>query len=64
MQMKLAIKGSRLSPTIDIEQYLKYIHDTIVSCGAKGAGTYAREFAKKKGQYESIILYQKTIKNN
>ena len=26
-----------------------YIPDTIVSGGAKGADTYAREFAKKKG---------------
>lgn len=47
--MKLAIIGSRTCPPVDIEQYLKYIPDTIVSGGAKGADTYAREFAKKKG---------------
>ena len=45
--MKLAIIGSRTCPPIDIEQYLKYIPDTIVSGGAKGADTYAREFAQK-----------------
>ena len=47
--MKLAIIGSRTSSPVDIEQYLKYIPDTIVSGGVKGADTYAREFAKKKG---------------
>ena len=47
--MKLAIIGSRTCPPIDIEPYLKYIPDTIVSGGAKGADTYAREFANKKG---------------
>ena len=45
--MKLAIIGSRTCPPVDIEQYLKYIPDTIVSGGAKGADTYAREFAQK-----------------
>ena len=47
--MKLAIIGSRTCPPVDIETYLKYIPDTIVSGGAKGADTYAREFAKKEG---------------
>ena len=47
--MKLAIIGSRTCPPIDIEAYLKYIPDTIVSGRAVGADTYAREFAKKKG---------------
>lgn len=47
--MKLAIIGSRTCPPVDIEAYLKYIPDTIVSGGAKGADTYAGEFAKKKG---------------
>lgn len=47
--MKLAIIGSRTCPPVDIEAYLKYIPDTIVSEGAKGADTYAIEFAKKKG---------------
>ena len=45
--MKLAIIGSRTCPPIDIEKYLKYIPDTIVSGGARGADTYAREFAQK-----------------
>ena len=45
--MKLAIIGSRTCPPIDIEQYLKYIPDTIISGGARGADTYAKEFAKK-----------------
>lgn len=45
--MKLAIVGSRTCPPISIETYLKYIPDTIVSGGAKGADTYAREFAIK-----------------
>lgn len=45
--MKLAIIGSRNCPPIDIEAHLKYIPDTIVSGGAKGADTYAREFAQK-----------------
>lgn len=45
--MKLAIIGSRNCPPIDILSQLKYIPDTIISGGAKGADTYAREFAKK-----------------
>ena len=44
-----SIIGSRTCPPIDIGSYLKYIPDVIVSGGAKGADTYAREFAKKKG---------------
>ena len=44
--MKLAIIGSRNCPPIDIEAHLKYIPDTIISGGAKGADTYAREFAQ------------------
>ena len=47
--MKLTIKGSWTCPPVDNEQYLKYISDTIVSGDAKGADTYVREFAKKKG---------------
>ena len=47
--MKLAIIGSRNCPPIDIESHLKNIPDTIVSGGAIGADTYAREFARKKG---------------
>ena len=45
--MKLAIIGSRTCPTLDIEAQLKYIPDTIISGGAKGADTLAREFAQK-----------------
>ena len=45
--MKLAIIGSRNCPPIDIEAHLKSMPDTIVSGGAKGADTYAREFAQK-----------------
>lgn len=47
--MRLAIIGSRTCPPIDIEACLKYFPDTIVFGCAKGADTYAREFAKKKG---------------
>lgn len=47
--MKLAIIGSRTCPPIEIEKHLKYIPDTIISGGAIGADTYAREFAKKHG---------------
>lgn len=43
--MRLAIIGSRSCPAIDISSHLTYIPDTIVSGGAKGADTYAREFA-------------------
>ena len=45
--MKLAIIGSRNCPPIDIEAQLKYIPDTIVSGGARGADSYARDFAQK-----------------
>ncbi len=45
--MRLAIIGSRDCPNIEIENYLKYLPDTIVSGGARGADTYAREFAIK-----------------
>ena len=45
--MKLVIIGSRTCPPIDIGSYVEYIHDVIVSGGAKGADTYAREFAQK-----------------
>lgn len=43
--MRLAIIGSRQCPQIDIAAHLKYIPDTIVSGGARGADTYAKEFA-------------------
>lgn len=47
--MPLAIIGSRDCPAVDIEEYLDEMPDAIVSGGAKGADTYAREFAEKKG---------------
>ena len=47
--MKLAIIGSRTCPRVKIEDYLTAIPDTIVSGGAQGADTYAREFAKRHG---------------
>ena len=47
--MKLAIIGSRDCPPIDIEAYLDEMPDTIVSGGARGVDTYAREFALKHG---------------
>ena len=47
--MPLAIIGSRNCPAVDIEAYLDEMPDAIVSGGAKGADTYAREFAEKKG---------------
>ena len=45
----LAIIGSRVCPPIDINSYLSFTPDTIVSGGAMGVDTYAREYAKMKG---------------
>lgn len=45
--MRLAIIGSRQCPQIDIAAHLKYILDTIVSGGTRGADTYARLFAQQ-----------------
>ena len=45
----LAIIGSRVCPPIDISSYLSFTPDTIVSGGAMGVDTYAREYAKMKG---------------
>ena len=47
--MRLAIIGSRNCPPIDIASYLPFVPDTIVSGGAKGADTYAKEYALKNG---------------
>lgn len=47
--MRLAIIGSRTCPPIDIASYLPFVPDTIVSGGAKGADTYAKEYALKNG---------------
>lgn len=54
--MKLAIIGSRNCPQINIEDYLKFIPDTIVSGGARGADTYAMDFARRHG-LKLIIFY-------
>lgn len=45
--MRLAIIGSRSCPPIDIASYLPFVPEMIVSGGAKGADTYAREYAMK-----------------
>lgn len=45
--MKLAIVGCRNCPPIDIASYLSEIPETIVSGGAKGVDTYAKNFANK-----------------
>lgn len=45
--MKLAIIGSRSCPPVDIASHLTKIPDTIISGGAKGADSYAKEFALK-----------------
>ena len=45
--MVLAIIGSRNCPPIDIMSHLKHLPSSVVSGGAKGADTYAREFANK-----------------
>lgn len=45
--MRLAIIGSRDCPPIDIASFLTHIPDTIVSGGARGADTYARDFARQ-----------------
>ena len=47
--MRLAIIGSRTCPPVDIASYLPFVPDTIVSGGAKGADTYAKEYALKNG---------------
>ena len=54
--MKLAIIGSRSCPQINIEEHLKFIPDTIVSGGARGADTYAMDFARRHG-LKLIIFY-------
>ena len=45
--MTLAIIGSRNCPEIDIMSHLKHLPTGVVSGGARGADTYAREFAHK-----------------
>lgn len=45
--MKLAIMGSRNCSPIDISSYIWEKPELIVSGGAKGVDTYAREYAEK-----------------
>ena len=47
--MKLAIIGSRSITDVDIEEYLPEGVTEIVSGGAKGIDTLAKEFAEKNG---------------
>lgn len=46
--MRLAIIGSRSCLPIDIASYLPFVPDIIVSGGAKGADTYAKEYALER----------------
>jgi len=63
--MKLAIIGSRNCPPIDIEKHIKEMPDTIISGGAKGADTLARQFANEHNLelIEFIPDYKKYGKN-
>ena len=45
MDKRLAIVGSRTCPPIDITPFLPFVPETIVSGGALGADTYAKEYA-------------------
>ena len=47
MTKRLAIVGSRDCPPIKITTYLTFDPSTIVSGGAKGADTYAKEYEGK-----------------
>lgn len=49
MTKKMAIVGSRSCPPLDITSYLPFVPDTIVSGGARGADTLAKEYAIKNG---------------
>lgn len=60
--MNQAIIRSRNCPPIDIE-HLKYIPDTIVSGGARGVDTYAREFAMRMNHEVKLRELLKPISN-
>ncbi len=47
MTKRLAIVGSRSCPILDIASYLPFVPCTIVSGGARGADTLAKEYAVK-----------------
>ena len=49
MNKRLAIVGSRGCPPINIASFLPFVPDTIISGGASGADTYAKEYAVKNG---------------
>lgn len=47
--MRIAIVGSRSCPPIDLSSYLPEIPDAIISGGAAGADTLAKEYAMENG---------------
>lgn len=47
--MRLAIVGSRICTPIDIASHLSAKPDVVVSGGAAGVDTYAKEYAMKNG---------------
>lgn len=49
MNKRLAIVGSRCCPPIDIASYIPFVPDTIVSGGARGADTLAKDYAESNG---------------
>ena len=54
--MKLAIIGSRKCPAIDIASHIEFKPDMIISGGAIGVDTYAKEYALKNGiNYEEYL---------
>ena len=54
--MKLAIIGSRKCTEIDITSHLPFVPDVIISGGAIGVDTYAKEFADQNGiNYEEHL---------
>lgn len=59
--MRVAIIGSRNCPPIDIAFYLPEKPELIVSGGARGADTYAREYALKNDipLFEFLPEYEK-----
>ena len=54
--MKLAIIGSRKCPAIDLASHLPFVPDVIISGGAIGVDTYAKEYALQNGiNYEEYL---------
>ena len=49
MILKLAIIGSRNAPAINIAQYIEHRPGIVISGGAKGVDTLAREYAQNNG---------------